>query len=94
MVVDYKKEDCTLMTVILENGLSVQGEFIDLRVSKESIPAGKEWYQIRYSDDDETEPASLKRGCVAVNFLGTLICDSIEDMQLGDELEITEWDWC
>ena len=82
------------MTVILENGLSVQGEFIDLRVSKESIPAGKEWYQIRYSDDDETEPASLKRGCVAVNFLGTLICDSIEDMQLGDELEITEWDWC
>ncbi len=94
MEFEYKKEECTLMTVILENGLSIQGEFVDLRIKKESIPAGKEWYQLRHCDEDEAEPASLKRGCVAVNFLGTLICDPIEDMQIGDELEITEWDWC
>ena len=94
MVFKYEKEECTPMTLILENGVCVKGEFIDLRIDQESLPEGKQWYQIRYCDDDETEPASLKRGCVAVNFLGTLICDPIDDMAIGEEIEISEWDWC
>ena len=46
---------------------------------------------IRHCDDDGSEPASLKRGCVVVNFFGTFICDPIDGMKHGDELEITEW---
>ena len=94
MVFNYKKEEFTPMTLILENGVCVKGEFIDLRINQDTIPEGQQWYQIRYCDDDDTEPASLKRGCVVVNFLGTFICEPIEDMEDGMELEISEWDWC
>ena len=90
----YNKELCSPMTLILENGLSVQGEFVDLRINPATLREGKQWYQIRYCDDDDTEPASLKRGCVVVNFLGTLICDPIDEMLDGEEIEISEWDWC
>lgn len=53
------------MSLVLGNGISVEGEFIDLRIAAETLPTGKQWYQIRHSDDDDMEAASLKRGCVA-----------------------------
>ena len=79
------------MTLVLENGISVEGEFIDLRITAETLPRGKQWYQIRHCVDDGSEPASLKRGCVAVNFFGTFICNPIAGIKDNDELEITEW---
>ena len=82
------------MMLILVNGIAVQGEFVDLRIEPSTLPEGKQWCQIRYCDDDDTVPASLKRGCVAVNFLGTLICDPVDEMADGEEIEISEWDWC
>ena len=81
------------MMLILVNGIAVQGEFVDLRIESSTLPEDKQWYQIRYCDDDDTEPASLKRGCVAVNFLGTLICDPIDEIANGEEIEISEWDF-
>ena len=93
MTFDYNKEHKTSMSLVLENGISVEGEFIDLRITVDTLPTGKQWYQIRHCDDDGSEHASLKRGCVVVNFFGTFICDPIDEMKDGDELEITEWDW-
>ena len=69
MTFDYNKEDKTPMSLVLENGITAEGEFIDLRITVDTLPKGKQWYQIRHCDDDGSEPASLKRGCVAVNFL-------------------------
>ena len=46
-----------------------------------------------HTDDDWTEPASLKNGCVVVNFCGTFICDPINDFPCGQELEITDWSY-
>lgn len=91
MTFDYNKEDKTPMSLVLENGITVEGEFVDLRIAVETLPKGKRWYQIRHSDYDGSEPASLKRGCVVVNFFGTFICDPIAGMNDGDELEIKEW---
>ncbi len=93
MLFDYNKQEKISMTLILENGKIIDGEFIDLRISVESLPEGKEWYHIRHSDDDDTEPGTLKNGCVAVNFLGTFICDPIPSMKCGDEVEIQMWDF-
>lgn len=45
MLYDYKKEDARPMCLVLENGLTVEGEFIDLRISVETLPQGKTWYQ-------------------------------------------------
>lgn len=49
--------------------------------------------QVLTITDDWSEPASLKNGCVVVNFCGTFICDPIIDFPCGEELEITEWSY-
>ena len=62
------------MSITLENGVKVEGEFLELRVSVDTIPEDKEWYQIRHSDEDWIEPVSLKRGgimCTAPQKLDT-----------------------
>ena len=77
MLYDYRKESKSPMLLTLANGKTIEGEFIDLRIATETLPKGKLWYHIRHTDDDWSEPASLKNGCVVVNFCGTFICDPI-----------------
>ena len=91
MTFNYNSEDKTPMLLVLENGVSVKGEFIDLRIAVETLPSNKEWYQIRHADDDGGEPASLKRDCVVVNFFGTFVCDPIKGITDGEEINISEW---
>lgn len=93
MLYDYRKEDKRPMLLTLENDKTIEGEFIDLRIATDTLPEGKLWYQIRHTDDDWTEPASLKNGCVVVNFCGTFICDPIVNFSCGQELEITDWSY-
>ena len=52
MTFDYNKENKTPMSLVLENGITAEGEFIDLRITVETLPKGKQWYQIRHCDDD------------------------------------------
>lgn len=93
MTFDYNEQDRTPMLLVLENGTTVKGEFIDLRITVGTLPPNKEWYQIRHADDDGGEPASLKRGCVVVNFFGTFICDPIESLTDGEETNILNWNF-
>ncbi len=81
------------MRLVLADGKTLIGECIDLRIEVETLPQGKEWYHIRHTDDDWIEPASLKNGCVAINFFGTFICDPIPDFNLHEELDIEQWEW-
>lgn len=74
MLYDYRQESKTPMLLTLANGNTIEGEFINLRIETDTLPKGKLWYHIRHTDDDWTEPASLKNGCVVVNFCGTFIC--------------------
>lgn len=66
MLYDYRKESKSPMLLTLANGKTIEGEFIDLRIATETLPKGKLWYHIRHTDDDWSEPASLKNGCVVV----------------------------
>ncbi len=93
MTFNYNNEDKTPMSLVLENGISVKGKFIDLRITAETLLPNKEWYQIRHADDNGSEPASLKRGCVVVNFFGTFVCDPIKGIADGEEINILEWDF-
>ena len=77
MLYDYRKESKMPMLLTLANGKT----------------KGKLWYHIRHTDDDWSEPASLKNGCVVVNFCGTFICDPIIDFPCGEELEIKDWSY-
>lgn len=91
MTYDYITETKTPMSLTLENGKTLYGIFLDCRITVDTLPKGKQWYHIRHCDEDWGEPASLKRGCVVVNFFGTFVCDHAEWMADGDELDITEW---
>ena len=82
MLYDYRKESKSPMLLTLANGKTIEGEFIDLRIATETLPKGKLWYHIRHTDDDWSEPASLKTGC-----------DPIIDFPCGEELEIKEWSY-
>ena len=44
MLYDYRKECKTPMSLVLENGFSIEGEFIDLRIATDTLPEGKVWY--------------------------------------------------
>lgn len=79
MLYDYRKEDKRPMLLTLENGKTIEGEFIDLRIATDTLPEGKLWYQIRHTDDDWTEPASLKNGCVVVTFATQLLSTNPKD---------------
>ena len=84
----------TPMRIKLENGVEARGIYIGLRIDQETLPHGKIWYQIRHCDDDWTEPATLVRGSIMVNFMGTFISDPIEGMEkTGEELEITDYEF-
>ena len=37
MTFDYNKEHKTSMSLVLENGISVEGEFIDLRITVDTL---------------------------------------------------------
>ncbi len=92
MTYDYNTTDKEKMIITLENDVEVSGEMLDLRITPETIPAGKKWYQLRHTDEDWGEIASIKNGCVAVNFYGTFICDPIECLEPhGTEIDVIDF---
>ena len=95
MMYNYNEEkQKTPMRIKLENGVEARGIYIGLRIDPETLPHGKTWYQIRHCDDDWSEPATLVRGGIMVNFMGTFISDPIEGMEkTGEELEIIEYEF-
>lgn len=52
MTYDYNEQDKTPVSITLENGVSVEGELVDLGITPETIPAGKKRCQFRHSDED------------------------------------------
>lgn len=92
MTYDYNTENRVPVRLVLEGGSSLTGEFLDVRVTVDTLPAGQQWYQVRHFDDDWSRPASLKYGCVAVNFLGTVICKPIKGLSPGDEATILSFE--
>lgn len=95
MTFDYNKTPKKRMVITLENKVTVEGIYLGYRITPETIPSRKQWYHIRHCDNDWTEPATLKRGCVMVNFMGTFIAKpSIEGLEtFGNELEIEEYEF-
>lgn len=60
----------------------IRCEFYDMRIDKETVPAGKHVYEVAGDDDSGAEPARVKLG-IMVNFYGTLICE--QELPIGDE---------
>ena len=51
-----------------------EGEYIDMRVRRDTIPAGKYAYNCRHDDDgDWVTPVTIEKGGVMINFAGVFI---------------------
>jgi hypothetical protein len=64
--------------------------YVDMRIAPNSLPEGLYTYDLRHSDDDWSQPATLQRQ-VTVNYFGTVI--SQNQMQLDGFLQINEGDF-
>lgn len=65
----------SMRLVAISNGKTYEGEFIDFRIDKDTIPQGKFMYQCRHDDDGNwIDPVTIETR-VLVNFCGTLIMD-------------------
>lgn len=93
MLFNYNTERKYGMSITLTDGTEVKGEYLDYRIDPNTIPEGKEWYQIRHDDEDWSEPVSIKRGGIMINFLGTFICDHIKGMEDGEEKDIYDYEY-
>lgn len=62
------------MTIVLANGDRLSGQMSESRVDKVNDTEGKFFLDIRHTDDDWTEPATVEN-YVMVNWFGTLILD-------------------
>lgn len=79
------------MVLELADGQTVRGILVEERVSRSEIPPGIHLYDIRHSDEDWCEPATIEHR-VLVNWYGTLIVNRPIPFPNGiNYLEISEY---
>lgn len=83
------------MTLTLEDGREITGPVSEYRVRRDIETEGKYLYDIRHSDNDWCDPATLEKN-VVVNWFGTMILDSPIELLEEDKnayLEITDYSY-
>lgn len=86
-------EDCRPMTLVFDGGQEISGLLSEIRVDREKDNEGKFLYDIRHSDNDWCESATLEK-FVMVNWFGTLIVEKpIQALEGPDRpyKEIVDW---
>lgn len=84
---DYESE---FIVLYLADGQEIRGLFIDEPVDTSCDKMGREYvYGIRYSDNDDSIPATVEKS-VGVNRFGTIFCES-PIHNLDDCIEIEDW---
>ena len=81
------------ITLFVDNGEEIGGLLSDDRVNRKEDLEGKYIYDIRHSDDDSGEPATIEFN-VIVNWFGALIVDApIKSLENGSKeyLEISDF---
>lgn len=73
--ITYKTEDMTVVEFISKDNIRYIGEYIDMRIERDSVPKNKYVYECRHGDDgDWVTPVTIEDS-VYVNFAGTFITD-------------------
>lgn len=86
---------CRPITLVFEDDQKVCGLLSEVRVDREKGIEGKYLYDIRHSDNDWCDPATLEKK-VIVNWFGTLIVDKpIQALEGPDRpyKEIVDWSY-
>ena len=74
---DYSKIETEIVEV-----KGIRCEFYDMRVDRDTVPAGKYQYEVAGDDESGGEPSRIRAG-ILVNFYGTLICDQPLPLEEG-----------
>lgn len=88
-----QSNDIRPITLFFEDGSKISGLLSEFRVYHQADTESKYLYDIRHTDEDWCEPATLEKR-VMVNWFGTLIMDNpIEVLENGEKeyLEITDY---
>ena len=71
---------------------NIGGLFSELRVDAPTIPKGLFPYDIRYSDHDDSVPATIE-SFVSINYFGTVIVNAPLDFGESGHIEIFDWNF-
>lgn len=83
------------ITLFFDGHTEVSGLVSEYRISRKEDVEGKYLYDIRHSDNDWCDPATLEKN-VVVNWFGTMILDSPIELLEEDKnayLEITDYSY-
>lgn len=69
-----RNNDLTPLIIWIDGGKKISGLLSEYRIDKNKPVEGKYMYDIRHSDEDWCEPATLEPS-VMVNWFGTIIVD-------------------
>lgn len=86
MRLDYTKEQMQKVSV-----RGIECEFNDMRLDRNSIPAGKFLYEVA-DDCSDGEPARIRPG-IMVDFFGSIVCNQELVPDEGDTIWLEEGDW-
>lgn len=88
-----QSNDIRPITLFFEDGTKISGLLSEFRVYQQADTESKYLYDIRHTDEDWCEPATLEKR-VMVNWFGTLIVDEPIEILESDNsayLEITDY---
>lgn len=75
------------ITLVLSNGATITCPITEYRVDRSQDTEGKILYDIRHSDDDWCDPATVEEN-VVVNWFGTILLNEPIDLGPNKYLEI------
>ena len=78
------------LTIELEGGRTIKGYYYGGRLSADQLPEGYHRYDLRESDDDCADIASI-RDFVLVNHHGTFITKEV--IECPDDVPVVYWNW-
>ena len=92
--IPYDKSQMMNVELVSEEGTHYIGEYIDMRISRQSIPEGKYAYDCRHDDDgDWVTPVTIERYFVMVNFAGVFITDTpVIFPEKQNHIPLKDWD--
>lgn len=73
--ITYKAEDMQVVEFISKDNICYIGEYIDMRIERDSVPKNKYVYECRHGDDGDLVTPVTIEDSVYVNFAGTFITD-------------------
>lgn len=91
--IPYKYDNMNNVILKGTNGVNYIGQYIDMRIDRETVPEGKYAYDCRHGDENDwVTPVTIEQH-VIVNFAGTFISDIPIEFPKELYIELDDWEF-